>query len=102
MEQENQSTEQLKFEQKSINQFISKFVSVLLSITTGCVMIMVGFVWSMKGDFATQQQKMEQAIKSIEEIKTDLKTDARDMQTILQVQSRQDQRISNMEEKLRK
>lgn len=102
MEQEKPEADSLRSELKSISQMTSKFVSVLLSIITGCVMLMVGFIWNLKSDFATEKQQMVQAVKDIEDIKGDIKTSRSNVQTLNETVIRLDQRITNLEEKLRK
>lgn len=101
MEQVKSGNSEVQTEQKSISQFFSKFVSVLMSIMTGCVMLLVGFIWQLKADFATERQTTIQTLEFIKEIRSDIKEDQRNIQSANDAIIRMDARLNSLEEKIR-
>jgi hypothetical protein len=102
MENQELEIEKLKIEKSGISQFISKFVAVLMSIITACVLTVVGFIWQLRSEFSEEKKEREQIQKSIEEIKIDSKISNASLLEIRERMVRVEEKTRNIEEKVNK
>lgn len=93
MENQGAEIEVVKQNQRQTNQQVSKFISALLTLITGCVMLMVNFIWTMKGEFAEEKVRNAIMYKTLEEVRSELKDHSQVMKRISDAQIKLESRL---------
>ena len=97
----NQTAEDLKeFKSKVMSSILGKVVTSLLSIITGCVMIIVGFIWNLRSEFSSAKEQTREIQQNIVDIKSVQSEQARGIQQMNETVIRMDGRLIRVEEKV--
>lgn len=100
--QTNLEIEKLKIEKHGISSFIEKFISVLLTIITGCVMTMVGFIWNLKSEFAEEKKEREYMQRNLEDMKSEIIKSGQSIGDMRERLIRVEEKTKNIEQKVDK
>lgn len=80
--------------------FFNRIATALLTIITSCVLTIVGFIWSLKSEFAAEREKTSFIRDQVTELKIKTDETLKAVQTLEQNQIRTDARVSSIESSL--
>lgn len=95
-----QATE-VKINTAANSKWLNRFLTFCMTLITGCVMTMCGFIWNLRSDFATEQEKTKNISNQVTNIAQDVKETKQSIEDIKIHQTSQDGRIQNIEHALK-
>lgn len=98
---ESEAVARLQEQSKTTNQTLNKIMTFCITIITGCVMLIVTFIWNLRSDFAKEQQKGETLMTTVTEQSKKLEGVVKSVEEVKINQGRQEERLKGIESRLK-